>query len=251
MPRHALKCLLYYNNFFLIGLDQKYSIYIRHLIGRRLRVDSERSAKLPDKVFLCVSYYDKVVHSENHYLKKYPRIKIGQNCNTSHLTQCKRLSCRRWQLDINIKRTCRLVLVAEGYRHPTARQNIGLCRPRQSSDSSHSSGRQHTAEGIQTHSAVDTTTIRIDVIGFYFVKRTVFFCCACIDTQRSDFMQVFEQRCTTSLSWHDFDGRGAAELAHCWTGYITRLKPRPSALPFTLRLNCFLLTLCGSDSAGE
>lgn len=102
MPRHALKCLLYYNNFFLIGLDQKYSIYIRHLIGRRLRVDSERSAKLPDKVFLCVSYYDKVVRSENYYLKKDPRIKIGKNCNTSHLMQCKRLSCRRWQLDINI-----------------------------------------------------------------------------------------------------------------------------------------------------
>lgn len=47
------------------------------------------------------------------------------------------------------------------------------------------------------------------------------------------------KRCTTSRSWHDFDGRGAAELAHCWTGYITRLKPRT----FILRLNSRLFLL--------
>lgn len=67
MPPRALKCLLYYKNFFRIGPETKHGIYIRHLIGRSLRVDSEHSAKLPDKGFLGVSYYEEVVRGENCY----------------------------------------------------------------------------------------------------------------------------------------------------------------------------------------
>lgn len=85
MPPRALKCLLYYNNFFWIGPDTKHSIYIRHLIGRRLRVDSEHSAKLPDKGFLGVSYYEKVVRSERDYFNaifefKWTKITNSAQC---------------------------------------------------------------------------------------------------------------------------------------------------------------------------
>lgn len=63
LPPRALKCLLN-KNFFWIGAETNQGIYIRHLIGRSLRVHSERSAELPDKRFWGVSYYEKVVRSK-------------------------------------------------------------------------------------------------------------------------------------------------------------------------------------------
>lgn len=78
---------------------------------------------------------------------------------------------------------------------------------------------------------------------FLILKRTVFIGDTWVETQESYLMLVFGERCATSRSWHDFDGRGAAELAHCWTGFNSCSQPRRFAPPFTLRLNPLLFLL--------
>lgn len=148
LPPRALKRLLYYNNFSRIGPDTKHSIYIRHLIGRRLRGDSDHSAKLPDRGFLGVSYYEKVVRIENNYSRSIFEWKCSETATwvsaidvDLHLVKrielmlilSERVGLYWWRRDTTIRR---------------ARQNIGLWRPRQSSDSGNSSGYQHTVEGI-------------------------------------------------------------------------------------------------------
>lgn len=58
--------------------------------------------------------------------------------------------------------------------------------------------------------------------GFYHIERTVFFIRAYVETLKRFFSCRFSGN-GLRLHCRDSDGRGAAELAHCWTGYITSL----------------------------
>ena len=64
------------NNSFPIGPNQQHGIYISDLIGRQPQVCSERRETLPDKGFLGVSYYEKIVPIWNPLYDQNGWIKI-------------------------------------------------------------------------------------------------------------------------------------------------------------------------------
>lgn len=113
----------------------------------------------------------------------------------------------------------RLVLVAEGYLYHTPRQNIGLWRPRQSSDSGplffgiteRCSGSYNAVYRL----CCCCSTHRGD--RYLTLSRTLFILAAWVKTQKKDLKPVWGNDVLP-------DGRdpgltGAAELPHCWTGY--------------------------------